>query len=47
MGRRMSHGPKRLIAALFLSGSFTVNGDQMTGIVNGIMPANVTLRRQR
>lgn len=35
------------LRSAFLSGSFTVNGDQMTGIVNGIMPANVTLRRQR
>jgi len=35
------------LRSAFLSGSFTVSGDQMTGIVNGIMPpANVTVRRQ-
>src|SRR5262245_34571521 len=35
------------LRSAFLSGSLTVNGDQMTGTINGIMPANVTLRRQR
>jgi hypothetical protein len=29
------------------SGTLTVNGDQMSGVVYGIMPATVSLRRQR
>ena len=34
------------LRSAFMSWSSTVNGDQMTGIVNRIMPANVTVRRQ-
>lgn len=29
------------------SGSLTVKGDEMTGMVYGIMPATVSLKRQR
>jgi hypothetical protein len=31
----------------YLSGTLDVRGDEMKGVVNGIMPANVSLRRQR
>ena len=31
----------------YLSGTLEVRGDEMKGVVNGIMPANVSLRRQR
>jgi len=31
----------------YASGSLTVNGDEMNGLVEGIMPAPVTLRRQK
>jgi hypothetical protein len=31
----------------YLSGTLDVRGDEMKGVVNGIMPANVILRRQR
>ena len=31
----------------YASGTFAVDGDEMRGIVQGIMPAPVTLRRQR
>jgi hypothetical protein len=30
----------------YLSGTLEVRGDEMKGVVNGIMPANVSLRRQ-
>ena len=31
----------------YLSGTLAVSGDEMKGVINGIMPANVSLRRQR
>jgi hypothetical protein len=31
----------------YLSGTLDVSGDEMKGVINGIMPANVSLRRQR
>jgi hypothetical protein len=31
----------------YASGTLTVNGDEMSGLVQGIMPAPVTLRRQQ
>jgi len=31
----------------YASGTLTVDGDEMNGLVQGIMPAPVTLRRQR
>ena len=31
----------------YLSGTLAVSGDEMKGVVYGIMPANVSLRRQR
>ena len=30
-----------------ISGTFMVNGDQMTGTVNGLLPATATLTRQK
>ena len=30
-----------------ISGTFVVNGDQMTGTVNGMLPATATLSRQK
>jgi len=30
----------------YLSGTLDVSGDEMKGVINGIMPANVSLRRQ-
>ena len=35
------------LSAAHGSGTLTVNGDQMTGMVYGIMPATVSLSRQR
>jgi hypothetical protein len=31
----------------YLSGTLSVSGDEMKGVIYGIMPANVSLRRQR
>src|SRR5712664_1365010 len=31
----------------YLSGNLDVSGDEMKGVIYGIMPANVSLRRQR
>ena len=31
----------------YLSGTLAVSGDEMKGVIYGIMPANVSLRRQR
>jgi hypothetical protein len=31
----------------YLSGTLDVSGDEMKGVINGIMPGNVSLRRQR
>jgi hypothetical protein len=36
-----------VLDAAYGSGTLTVKGDEMSGMVYGIMPATVTLRRQR
>jgi hypothetical protein len=40
-------GNSIVLKAAHGSGTLTVNGDQMSGIVYGIMPATVSLTRQR
>ncbi|HYB42594.1 MAG TPA: hypothetical protein VEL75_12525 [Candidatus Methylomirabilis sp.] len=39
-------GNRIILKPPYSSGVLEVNGDEMTGVVEGIMPANVTLRRQ-
>ena len=40
-------GDLLVLKAPYGSGTLTVQGDEMSGIVNGIMPATVTMRRQK
>jgi hypothetical protein len=40
-------GSRIILKVPYLSGTLDVRGDEMKGVVNGIMPANVSLRRQR
>ncbi len=40
-------GSSVILRSPYLSGTLDVSGDEMKGVVNGIMPANVNLRRQR
>ena len=40
-------GNSLILKPPYASGTLTVQGDEMTGVVSGIMPATVTLRRQR
>jgi len=40
-------GSSVILKSPYLSGTLDVSGDEMKGVISGIMPANVTLRRQR
>ena len=40
-------GSSVILKVPYLSGTLDVSGDEMKGVINGIMPANVSLRRQR
>jgi hypothetical protein len=40
-------GSSVILKLPYLSGTLDVSGDEMKGVINGIMPANVSLRRQR
>jgi uncharacterized protein (DUF2147 family) len=40
-------GSTLILKGIYLSGTLAVNGDEMKGVVNGIMPAIVTVRRQK
>ena len=40
-------GSSVILKSPYLSGTLDVRGDEMKGVISGIMPANVTLRRQR
>ena len=40
-------GNSLILTPPYASGTFTVTGDEMSGVVQGIMPAPVTLRRQK
>jgi len=40
-------GSSVILRVPYLSGTLDVSGDEMKGVINGIMPANVSLRRQR
>ncbi len=40
-------GSSVILKLPYLSGTLDVSGDEMKGVIYGIMPANVSLRRQR